>query len=100
MIIKPQPSERIILNFSSDCQFRVYQNDTLSYKGTFRLTKAQSIYSGKDELKIKTEQIKTGYQMKNRHLIVTEGIVLTLSTGQLSIGDNMYDGFGSSYVKQ
>ena len=100
MIIEPQPSERINLNFSSNGQFRVYQNDTLSYKGTFRLTKAQSIYSGREELSIKTEQIKTSYQMKNRHLIVIEGIVSTLSAGQLSIGDNVYDGFGSSYVRQ
>ncbi|GAB4040368.1 hypothetical protein GCM10028774_44730 [Spirosoma jeollabukense] len=99
MVSKPQPSQRVILTFSDDGQFSVHQNDTLAYMGTFRVTKAQSIYSGKEEPKIETKEIKNGYQLKVRQPIVVEGVVITLSANRLSIGDNIYDGFGSSFVR-
>ncbi|CAN5247367.1 hypothetical protein BH09BAC4_BH09BAC4_08810 [soil metagenome] len=100
MIIKPQPSQRVILTFSGDGQFSVRQNDTLAHMGTYRVTKAQSIYSGKEELKIETKEIKTGYQLNIRPIVVTGGVVIALSANRLSIGDNIYDGFGSSFVRQ
>lgn len=56
-VIKPNPTERIILRFTDGGQFSVFQNDTLSYNGTFRLTTARSIYSGKDEPKIEVGQM-------------------------------------------
>lgn len=99
MVIKPQPSQRIVLTFSGDGQFSVRQNDTLAYTGTFQITKAHSIYSGKEEFAIKTQQIQTGYQQKIRPLLVIDGVVTALSSTRLSIGDNTYDGFGSSFVK-
>lgn len=100
MVIKPQSSQRIFLTFSGDGQFSVRQNDTLAYKGTFQVSKTHSIYSGKEELAIKTQQIQTGYQQKVRPIIVIDGVVTALSSTRLSIGDNAYDGFGSSYVKK
>lgn len=99
MIINPQPSQRVILTFSGDGQFSVHQNDTLAHMGTYRVTNAQSIYSGKEELKIETKEIKTGYQLKIRPVVITGGAVITLSTNRLSIGDNIYDGFGSSFIR-
>lgn len=100
MTSKPQPSERIILNFSSDGKFNVQKNDTLAYRGTFQVTTGQSIYSGKEELKIETEQIHTGLHPIIRQIVVVKGIVRNLSASQLSIGDNRHDGFGSSFRKQ
>ena len=99
MVIKPQPSERVVLHLSDDGRFSVHKNDTLVYYGTFKLLQARSIYSGKDEIKIETKQILTNHQLNYRNIIVINGIMTTLSSTRLSIGDNTYDGFGSSYVK-
>ena len=99
MLIKPQPLERVVLTFSGDAQFSVHKNDTLVYYGTFKLSQARSIYSGKDEIKIETKRIVTNHQLNYRNIIVTDGVVTTLSSTKLSIGDNTYDGFGSSFVK-
>lgn len=97
-IIKPNPAERIILRFTADGQFNVFQNDTLSYSGTFRLITAHSIYSGKDEPKIEVGQIKQQLQ-KPSYAVVIAGIISALSTSQLAIGDNAYDGYGSSFIR-
>ena len=99
-LIEPIPTQRIVLRFGMEGQFSVHQNDTLCYNGTFRLTKAHSIYSGKEELKIETRQVRTGYQQKIRQIIVIDGIVSRLSASQFSIGDNRYDGYGSSFVRK
>lgn len=98
VVIKPNPTERIILRFTDDGQFSVYQNDTLSYSGTFRLTTARSIYSGKDEPRIEVGQIR---QLKKpSHTVVVAGVMSTLSASQLAIGDNVYDGYGSNFVRK
>lgn len=99
VINKPKSSERIILSFSVDGKFSVRRNDTLAYNGTFQLTKVRSIYSGKEELKIETNEIKTGYHRIIRPILVVEGVMTRLSETQLEVGDNKYDGFGSSFVR-
>ncbi|MVM39256.1 hypothetical protein GO730_19660 [Spirosoma sp. HMF3257] len=98
-IIKPAPGERIIMKFTDDSQFSIYQNDTLAYSGTVRIGQAHSIYSGKEEPRIEFEKIKAGSQAKNARYFLSGGIIMSLSTTQLSIGDNVYDGYGSSFVR-
>lgn len=95
---KPKPSERIILNMSGDGKFTVRQNDTLVHNGTFQLTKAKSIYSGKEEVALKTSEVKTSYQRVLRYVVVVDGVI-TPSNTELFISDNSYDGFGSSFVR-
>ena len=99
MIIKPNPGERVIVQFTAGGQFSVHQNDTLAYSGTYRLTKERSIYSGKDEANIEINQVIRNNQLKKAYTVVVGGVVSTLSISQLSIGDNMYDGYGSSFVR-
>lgn len=99
MTYKPKSSERIILNLSGDGKFTVRQNDTLVHNGTFQLTRAKSIYSGKEEIMLKTNEVKTSYHRILRYIVVVDGIVIILSNTELSIGDNRYDGFGSSFVR-
>ena len=96
---KPAPSERVIVRFSVDGQFTIRQNDTLSFSGKFHLTKARSIYSGKEESAIELEQVTNSNQVKNPRYVVIRGIVTLLTASQLSVGDNAYDGFGSSFVR-
>lgn len=100
MVSKPKATERIVVQFTAGGQFSIRQNDTLAYSGTFKITKAQSIYSGKETLKVETKLLMTGYQQKIRQIIVIDGVVTTLSDSKLSIGDNRYDGYGSSFVRK
>lgn len=96
---RPKPSERIILNLSGDGKFTIFQNDTLAHSGTYLINKTKSIYSGKEELAIKTNEVKTSYHRILRYIVVVDGVVVTLSNAGLSIGDNRYDGFGSSFIR-
>lgn len=99
LLVKPAPGERVVLRFTSDRQFSLYQNDTLTFSGSFRLTKGRSIYSGKDESMIEAAQVKAANQVRNPRRVVYAGIIMALSEGQLSIGDNAYDGFASEFVR-
>lgn len=96
----PKSTEQVVLRFESNKKFSLRRNDTLLYKGTFSLTTANSIYSGKDAAKIVTRQITVNKQAKNNQPIVVDGIILLLTAERLSTGDNHYDGYGSSFTRK
>ena len=98
-IIKPKPNERVVLEFSDNGQFSLRKNDTLVLGGTFQLTKERSIYSGKEAPKIEVSDVKNSGQVKSLPPVSIRGVITTLSISQLSIGDNAYDGYGSSFVR-
>ncbi len=96
----PKPTERLVLSFGADKRFSLTRNDTLLFDGTYAMTTANSIYSGKEADKIVTQTGTVNPSVKNNQPIVIGGIITTLTNQELSIGDNHFDGYGSSFTRK
>ena len=97
--LTPRAGDRTILKFNSDNQFSLSRNDTLLFSGTYSLGKARSIYSGNDEAQVTSQVVTINKAAKVTAPVVMNGVITTLTANQLSIGDNVYDGYSSNFVR-
>jgi hypothetical protein len=86
--IIPPAGTVVIQTYSSDGVFSQSRNDTLQTTSHYSIKKQKTIYST-DSLDVIVYQDST----------LTKQVILYLSVDTLSVGDNMYDGYGSIYKK-
>jgi hypothetical protein len=86
--IIPPAGTIVIQTYTSDGVFSQSRNDTVQRTSHYSIKKQKSIYSA-DSLDVIIYQDST----------LTKQVILYLSTDTLSVGDNMYDGYGSIYKR-
>lgn len=87
---KADPAVVTVIEFKKDNTFVRSENDQLKLQGTYTLTRLKSIYSGKEENAV---QFDATADPQNK------GSIITLKNDSLTIADNVYDGFTTSYVR-
>jgi hypothetical protein len=87
-IIIPPTSTIVIQAYTSDGVFSESRNDTMKMTSRYSIIKQKTIYRS-DSLNMIVYQDST----------ITKQVILYLSTDTLSLGDNMYDGYGSFYKR-
>ena len=93
--IRESPSttgNTFLLKFVDDKKIVIYGNDIEFFSGNYTIEKENSIYSGELEDYIR---IDGDCQI---HYLVINGII-KIGDNFLTISDNCYDGFGSSYKR-
>jgi hypothetical protein len=83
-------SSPVVLEFKNNLAFVKTENGVVKAQGTYKLLKAHSIYSGKEEDAILFND-KEG-QMNNNFIINVDG-------DKLSIADNFYDGYTQGFKR-
>ena len=102
---KPRTGENTYLTFLNNQTFEVTRNDTLFVKGRYQVIKTQSIYSGEDAPAVQLTEMVRPRQITNPnfsffHLVGDLMIIQELTSSRLSVGDNAYDGYGSSFTRK
>lgn len=96
--IKPKNNERVVLGFSREGTFSVKQNDSLRLSGSYHLGKIKSIYTSGEATGIYLDNIVNHEPKSIGFPLLTGSLVITkLTTQELEVGDNVYDGYGSSF---
>jgi hypothetical protein len=82
------PSNKIVLSFTSDGAYSLYRNDTLLNSSIYSVKKGKTIYSS-DSMDV----------IIFRDTTIEKRVIFKLTIDSLELADNMYDGFGYSYIK-
>lgn len=98
MSYRPEPGKNIILHVATDNHFALYRNDSLLVSGAFQTKQVSSIYSGKNETYLELAE-PTVTTAPHSEPVVFRGIVSLTSDHTLTIGDNAYDGFSSTFTR-
>ena len=102
---EPRKGENTYLTFKNNQTFEVTRNDTLFMVGEYQMTNTRSIYSGQDAAAIQlTETVRSGQITKPNfgffYLLGDLMIIEELTSSRLSVGDNVFDGYGSSFTRK
>ena len=102
---EPRKGENIYLTFLNNKTFEVTRNDTLFMAGKYQITNTRSIYSGQDAPAIELTEMVRPRQTTNPnfsffHLAGDLMIIQELTSSRLSVGDNAFDGYGSSFARK
>ena len=87
-IITPPAGDRSTVRFTSDWKYYSYSHDTLKGSTSYSLIRDKTIYS-RDSLDVIVFQDSS---MPNL-------VVVQLTRDTLCLGDNMFDGFSSTFVR-
>lgn len=98
MTVRPQPSERLILQFTNNGTFSLSLNDTVGVSGTYRLAAIRSIYKGADAPGIYLENVvyKKPYIFPGFQY---QMVLMLVNQSKLELADNANDGYGCSLTR-
>ena len=102
---KPRKGENTYLTFLNNQTFEVTRNDTLFVTGKYQIIKTRSIYSGEGVPAIELTEMVRPRQITNLNfsffpLLGNLMIIQELTSSRLSVGDNAFDGYGSSFARK
>lgn len=93
---KADPATLNTLEFKSGHLYIRKINDEITAKGKYELYKTKSIYSGKEDNAIRFESILSNSDISNDP---ARNTIVTIQNDSLTIADNVYDGFKSTYIR-
>ena len=98
--IEPKANERTVISFTGKGTFSISNNDTLQISGAYRLSPVKSIYKTGEATGIFTDNVVNHrLQSRSSFFAIKFSVITSLTDSELNVGDNAYDGYGSSFKR-